>query len=418
MGTRFEARASGVYVDDLPPIGAGIPLPAHVQDELRRRIKAMNAAVSTGDADAFTSRQADMRAACARITEQFATTRAPARAFVPTTAGAARYGVAADAPPAAPPSIRARGPTIITQRGGEAAEKRAFMHYIRKGEVSPELRASNDTDMNVGTPADGGYAVPTGLYNQIVAKRNEAMLARVLGVQTFPGKGTTVNVPVETGSANEFVAVGEGQPFDRDAPVLGQVPMTLVMYTKRIQLSFELLEDEDAALEAYLANYVGRAWAMTHNSLLIAEALANGTPYPLVAIGAATTADIPGVAYALPEVYAEGAQWVMARTTEGAYRSLTGNAFLFANTPAGSGNSMLGYPVRNSEFVEVIGAGGKSILFGNFDAGIGLREGAGLSVLRDPYSSAGTGQVNLWYYFRACYKTLDAAALVVGTHPS
>ena len=39
------------------------------------------------------------------------------------------------------------------------------------------------TDMNIGTNADGLYIDPTGLYNQVIAKRTEASLPTKLGVR-------------------------------------------------------------------------------------------------------------------------------------------------------------------------------------------------------------------------------------------
>ena len=120
------------------------------------------------------------------------------------------------------------------------SEERALAHFVRSGDGSGlrELRASNDTDMNVGTDADGGYAVPTGHYQGIIARRDDAMLANTLGVRRIPGKGTTVNVPIDGEADGEFVSTAEGSDHDRDAPSLGTVAMTLVRYTKKIQLSW------------------------------------------------------------------------------------------------------------------------------------------------------------------------------------
>src|SRR5512139_4085197 len=61
-------------------------------------------------------------------------------------------------------------------------EERAFAHWIKTGDDGGirELRASNDTTMNITTSADGGYAVPTGHYQGIIAKRDESMLAKIL----------------------------------------------------------------------------------------------------------------------------------------------------------------------------------------------------------------------------------------------
>ena len=147
------------------------------------------------------------------------------------------------------PVVRWRSPTSTCAPGAATAEERAIAHYVRTGDAGAvrELRASNDTDMNIATPTDGGYTVPTGHYQGIITKRNEGMLAGALGVRRVPGVGTTVNVPYDAGTANVFVSSAEAAAFDRDAPVLGQKALTLLKYTKKIQLSYELLQDEDSA---------------------------------------------------------------------------------------------------------------------------------------------------------------------------
>jgi HK97 family phage major capsid protein len=301
-----------------------------------------------------------------------------------------------------------------TARGD--SEQRAFMHYIRTGDRSRELRASNDTDLNIGTAADGGVTVPTGLVNSILAKRNETMLADKLGVLRVPGKGTTVDAPVDNGTANEFVSTAEAAANDRDGPALAKKSLTLVKYTKKLQLSIELLEDEDAALQTFLDDYVGRAWAKSHNQLLLTEAMASGTTNALAAAAAATASDIPKLVYALPDGYQDNAAWIMRRATEGLYRALTGSVFQFVPTPSGPANQLWSYQIFNSGYAEAVATTKKSLFFGNWGFMM-MREAPGLTVLRDPFSSAGTGQVNLHYYFRAVYKLGVAEAIQYGTHP-
>lgn len=331
--------------------------------------------------------------------------------------------------PAAKPEAReVNGAPAVNKTKLGDSELRAIAHYIRTGNASrelklqpeAELRASNDTDMNIGTPADGGYAVPTGHYQGIIAKRNEGMLAQRLGVLPIPGRGTTVNVTKDNGSTNEFVATNEAADSDRDAPALGQVAMTLVDYTKRVELSSQVLEDEDSNLLDYLNNYVGTGMGITHNKLLFTEALANGTSVTLGAAAAASAGDIPKVVYSLKSEYAENAKWVFPRANEGSYRALTGNNWQFVATPPGSvaGSTLWGYPVFNSEqAIAAIGAGNKALVFGDFSY-IGLRDGNGLTFLRDPYSNAKKKQVVLHYYFRAVYKVLQPEAILYGKHPT
>lgn len=301
------------------------------------------------------------------------------------------------------------------------SEERALAYYIRTNDESAlrEVRASNDTIMNVGTAADGGNAVPTGHFNSIIARRDEGMLAKQLGVRVIPGKGTTVNVPIDNEADGEFVATSEQvdggtNTFDRDAPALDKVAMTLVRYTKKIPLTDELLNDEDSALLAFISDFVGRGMAKTHNSLLMTAALAGGTAAVTFDNATSITApEIPELYYKLADEYSDGnVAWVMQRATEGAIRGLQGNAFLFG---AGGPNDLWGAPVYNSAYAGSVTGGGKSLVLGNWSY-VGMREAPSITFLRDPYTVEGA--VVLKYYFRTVYKVLQSEAIVYGTHPT
>lgn len=296
-------------------------------------------------------------------------------------------------------------------------ETKAILNYIRTGDASA-VKGSNNTDMNIGTAADGGDLVPTGHYQGIIAKRDATMLAPKLGVMRIPGKGTTVNVPYDNGTANAFVSTAEATNFDRDAPVLAKKAFTLVKYTKKIQLSYELLNDEDSRVMEFLNDYVGRALALTHNTLLVTEALAAGTSVALGAVTAAAVGDPQTLVYTLKQAYADGAQFVMKGATFAELMKMTGDGFQYAETPGGArGYSLWGYPVQRDENLEAIASGKKTILFGNFNY-MGLYEAPSMTFLRDPYSSADTGQVNLFYYFRADYGVMLPEAILYGQHPT
>lgn len=306
------------------------------------------------------------------------------------------------------------------------SEERAIAHYVRTGDMGglQEWRAANDTIGNVAAGADGLYAVPTGHYGQIIAKRDESMLANQIGVMRIPGQGLTVNVPVDNEADVEFASTSEqvdnySNTYTRDFPALNQVAMTLVKYTKKIALSEELLEDEDSNLLSFLANYVGRAMASQHNSLLLTELRASGTA--ALTLDSASTvgaAEIPELVYTLPGEYADGSVWVMARATEGLIRGLQGSDFLFNPNPAGSDRGrpeIWGFPVYNSTSASAIAASAKSLIFGNMGY-VGLREGTEMQFLRDPYTTDGI--VYLKYRFRAVYKVLQAEAIRYATHPT
>lgn len=306
----------------------------------------------------------------------------------------------------------------------------ALAHFVRTGDGGGlrELRAANNTGMNIGTQADGGYAVPTGHFPEIIARRDEMMLATQLGLRAIPGKGTTVNVPIDDEADGEFATTAEmgddnsTNVYERDAPALNVAAMTLVKKTKKIELTEELLEDEDSKILAFINDFIARGMAKTHNSMLLTEVLANGTA-ALTLDAAATigSTEIPELVYKLGDEYTEvgTVAWIMRRATEGVIRGLNGTAFQFAPTPAGlvagARPGLWNYPVYNSAYAGACAASGKSLVFGNFWY-VGYREGETLNFLRDPYTV--DGKVILKYSFRQVYKVLQAEAVLYASHPS
>lgn len=325
-------------------------------------------------------------------------------------------------------------PAHLRNGRGDSFEK-SLKTYLRGESVDGELRkfmsgnevvfrASNNTDMNIITPADGGYLDPTTLYNQVIAKRGEMSLAEQLNVRQIPGNGTTVNVPTDDEADGEFVSTGEGVGYDQDAPAIGQVQMTLVKYSKYITLSHELLEDESAGLMPFLTDWIARSQAKTMNQLLITEAAASGTSYKTTASATAIAAG-ELEATALNDTLGNylddtgSLAWVMRPSTFAAIQSVTGNPRLYAENNAGGAAlrpPLLGYPVFYSNKVDAIAGSKKVAFFGNWNY-MGWRPGSGFTMLRDPYSAAGTGQVKIWMHFRTVFKVLQADALgYLATH--
>jgi HK97 family phage major capsid protein len=320
------------------------------------------------------------------------------------------------------PSHRGYNPTRRTLD----TEESIFCRVVRTGDQGAlsELRASNDTDMNIGTAADGGDLVPVGHYNRIIERARPQMLYTQLGCFEVPGRGTTVNVPKDNeGDDGAFVSTNEASTFDRDAPAMAKLAMTLVKYTKKIELSVELLEDEDSSLLTFLEKYVSAGMAATMNTLLVTEALANGTAgYTFENASSIAGQEVPILMYKLGDTYAntEGVSWLMRRTTEGWLRAQTDDAFLFAPTPAGRPGmrgELFGAPVFNAVDMPAMAASAKSALIANWNY-MGVRIPQGLTFLRDPYTLGHLGQVRLLYYFRTVFKVLQAEAFQYGTHPT
>lgn len=287
-------------------------------------------------------------------------------------------------------------------------------------------KASNATDMNVGTDADGGYAVPEGHLNQIIARRDETMIAGAIGCRLIPGVGTTVNVPLDAEDDGEFVETAEAANSDLDAPAMGQKAFTLKVYSKYLDLSYELLRDETSGVLNYISDFVGRGMAKTHNNLLVTEVGANGTSFKTfasaTAIGAGELEAIEGNDNLGAYLDDSSVAWLMRNSTLAAIRSITGDPRLYADDAVGAPNvrdrrQLVGYDVYRTNKAAAIGASAKSVYFGNWNF-VGYRAPDGLQFLRDPFSVAIKRQVRLHYYFSTVYGVLQSEAIGYGAHPT
>ena len=338
------------------------------------------------------------------------------------------------------------------------SEIRAWAHFFRKGDLGAvsglteededgkgpvvqvptglalravEMRAVDST-MNITTAADGAASVPTGFSGAIALRRNEIRLAERLGIRMVPGKGTTVKYPFENADPSVFAATseqaddGSTNNYQRDvAPVMANKDFTLAKKTKKLWLTEELLDDEDINLMAAIADTIGRALGMTHNSLLITEVAANGSVLKTFASATAIAAgEIEDIVYGdtVGFYFDDGGSihWVTRPATYGNVKSITGNPRMYGADPqdgpaAGAPRALEGFPVHWSLYPAATAASAKDIYFGNWNF-VGMREEPALRFIRDPFSVDGI--VVLKYSFRTVYGVLIAGAVGYGVHPS
>jgi HK97 family phage major capsid protein len=323
-------------------------------------------------------------------------------------------------------------------------EERAMAHFFRTGDTGGvshlvegkhvvlnlpllESRAVTNSTMNITTDADGKYAVPVGFVSDVVLRKNEMSLIPRLNLRRVPGKGTTVNYPIDGANpelwptANEQSDAGD-VAYERDAGALGQKAFTLVKKARRVELTMELLEDEDIGIMDYVADRMARQIAMTHNNMLITEVGSNGTALKTFASATAIAAgEVEDIVYNDTLSYylddGNGIAWVMRPTTFGKVVSIRGDARLYSETPTGQrfARTLEGYPVFYSNQVTAMQASAKDIYFGNWNY-VGYREAPDLRLIVNPYRVPGL--IILEYEFRAVFGVLQAGAVGYGVHPS
>lgn len=309
---------------------------------------------------------------------------------------------------------------LTGDKGGLEASQ--FNQIDGIGEGYTIQAASNATDMNIGTAADGGNLVPTAFYNRIIERRDETSLAAKLPLLKVPvGPGNSFEIPVDDEADGEFVPVTEANDSDDDAPAVGKKQGALVLYGKYVDVSYQLLRASAVDVENFMVNFVGRGYAKTLNSLLLTEVAANGTAFKTYASATAIAfgepEDIVGNNDLADYMDDEAAvAWVMRSATHWDLKSLVGSDRQYSIN-VDNGRTLLGYPVHYSQKAAATAASAKDIYFGNWRY-VAHAEGNSLTFLRDPYTVAIKNQVRLLWHFEADFVVTQAEAIGYAVHPS
>ena len=323
---------------------------------------------------------------------------------------------------------------VVGALGGDHDGHKAFTQWLRTGQKNYYTRTESadytKTGMTEGTGTAGGVLVPEGLYNQIVAKRDEQAIARRAGAMVIQTTLDSVQVPTENNKA-AFVLRGEESAYTESLPTFTSRLVSIYNYSNLIKASNELLADQQASLDGFLINVLGRGLAQAENAAVV-----NGTgssqPLGILAGGTAgitfagaaalTIADVLGLFFALPEPYTAGSPgpvWLMKNATLALIRALTTTNFAFNQVEqAGSnqaGAMLYGYPVIVSAAMPAATTGLKSVSLVNFASSTVLVERAGLVVSRNPYLYEEYGQTAIFSTARFGFSVTTAEGAIYGT---
>jgi HK97 family phage major capsid protein len=149
----------------------------------------------------------------------------------------------------------------------EPEYRSAYWHYLGARNQS-DLDVEEHRALTKGTTTAGGFAVPTGFYNQLInISRFQGSMAQ-LANQIVTDSGETLQVPTVTahGVMNWTAESGSFTPSDE---TFGQVSLGAYKGSTKIIVSEELLQDISFDLEAYLANEFGERLGVGQNTAFI-----------------------------------------------------------------------------------------------------------------------------------------------------
>jgi len=307
---------------------------------------------------------------------------------------------------------------------------KAWDKWLRKGDQG--LDEMETKALTVGTAATAGNLAPAEYVNEIIKIIEEFSPVRsVARVRQTTNK--EIEVPQKTAN---FAAAWTAEGGSRTETTgyttsLNTIP-THELYAL-VDISSQLLEDSAFDMEAEMNLEFAEQFAKAEGNAFISgngtnkpTGITNGSTVGSTAAAAAATIatdDLINLMHDIKTPYMSGATFMFNRQTLGEIRKLkdTAGQYIFQtgfSGQAGVPNSILGSPYVEAPDVADIAADAKSVIYGDFRRGYMIVDRVALSVLRDPYSQASSGNVRYIARRRVGGEVVLAEAMRVLTHPS
>lgn len=309
----------------------------------------------------------------------------------------------------------------------------AWETWIRKGdeglsdEQKMELKA-----LTVGTAATAGNLAPEEYINEIIKIVEEISPVRAVA-RVRQTSNKEIEVPQKTAN---FAAAWTAETGTRSettgyTTALNTIP-THELYA-RVDISSALLEDSAFDMEAEMNLEFAEQFAKAEGAAFIAgngtnkpTGITNGSVVASTAAAAAAaiaTDDLINLMHDIKTEYTRNAQFMFNRTTLGEIRKLkdTAGQYIFQagfSGQSGVPNTILGQPYVEAPDVADIAAEAKSVIFGDYGRGYMIVDRLQLSLLRDPYSQAASGNVVYLARRRVGGEVVLAEAMRVLAHPA
>ena len=334
-------------------------------------------------------------------------------------------------------------PAFIKSLGDEKEmeHKDLFKTFIKEG--ADGLRTKG-TDLQISTDAQGGYALPEELRQEIIRIEHEiSPLRQVCSVAS--AATTDVKQLVSIGDAASGWVGETDSRAQTNSPELAQRTATFGEVYARPRVYQHLIEDGFFNVEDWLLGEVARQFAEAEGTAFLSG---NGTNKPVgILNGLTLTADAAasdangtfqvlntGVNNALGSTdagiieflrtvvksvrtgYLPGAVWMMNRATHHALVNLTdgnGEYFLQRDLTSAMADRLFGYRIVINEDMDDIdeSAASAPIMFGDFSRAFQIVDRVDVSMLRDPYTNPGS--VMFYTRKRVGSMVLDAQAVKV-----
>lgn len=259
--------------------------------------------------------------------------------------------------------------------------------------------------LTVADDTTGGYLAPVEYVMEMLKNVVEFSPMRGI-VRTMATSQKSVQFPKRTGVFSATWVSEIGTRSERTGLTFGLEEIPVHEMTAESYISMANLEDSAFDLEGMLRSEFTEQFGVLEGIGIISGdgigkiqgfTVASGTN--AVNSGAATTVTADGLInlkYSVKTDYVKNGQFVLNRGTLKAIRKLkdgNGQYLWVPGLAVGRPNAIDGDPYVEAPDMADLGASSKSVAYGDFKRGYILVDRLSMSLLRDPYTRAGSGQV-------------------------
>jgi HK97 family phage major capsid protein len=282
---------------------------------------------------------------------------------------------------------------------------KAWDKFLRKG--ADELDEMERKALTVGTAATAGNLAPTEYVNELIK-----VITEISPVRSVARIRQTSNKDIEIPSKTATFAAAWTAETGSRTETTGYTTSLNTIATHElyalVDISSALLEDSVFNLEAEMNTEFAEQFAKAEGAAFISgngtnkpTGITNGTTVAATtAAGAAaiTADDLMNLVHDLKSEYARTASFMLNRQTLGEIRKLkdTAGQYIFQtgfSGQAGLPNTILGHTYVEAPDMADIAASAKPVVFGDYRRGYMIVDRVSLSVLRDAYTQASSGNV-------------------------
>ena len=285
-----------------------------------------------------------------------------------------------------------------------SVQMKAFKEWIRKGEVDPEeKKALYESDDTLG-----GFYAPTEYVADLIKGVTEISPIRSIArIRQTSRRG--IEIPKRTGQFSASFVSETATRSESTGYTTGLMSIDAHEQSAIVDISQAMLEDSAFNLESEMATEFSEQFSKSEGTAFVSG---NGVGKPLgftdssagvssTNSGHASTLKPNGLielVYAIKSEYLNNARFVFNRGTFADILQLEDTAgqkifHLGMTLVGGSPSTILGFPYTLATDMPNVGAGNKPIAFGDFSRAYTIVDRINLSILRDPFSQATSGNI-------------------------